>query len=269
MNNSLLEQSLPDYSVTGQSDTTVFMLHCAFGAKEYWYYQIEALVKNGYRVVAWDAPGYGLSEMPEEFSIESLARVCCNLINALGTKTNIVMGHSMGGMIAQRAYDYLPEKIHGLVLSATSAAFGGRGGDWQKKFVSDRVAPLDNGLTIPEYAPTMLKNMMTPAAEGRAVDLVLQVVSLMREETFRAAIEAITHFEGRDVLPKMNVPVICIAGELDLTAAPPQVMEKMASKISDAEFHCMSNVGHFGWAENPQEFNRLLVDFLGRKMNVA
>ena len=107
------------------------MLHGAFGAKEYWYYQIEVLVKNGYRVVAWDAPGYGLSEMPEEFSIESLARVCCNLINALGTKTNIVMGNSMGGMIAPRAYDYLPERIHGLGLSATIAPFGGSGGDWQ------------------------------------------------------------------------------------------------------------------------------------------
>ena len=82
-------------------------------------------------MVAWDAPGYGLSEMPEEFSIESLARVCCNLINALGTKTNIVMGNSMGGMIAPRAYDYLPERIHGLGLSATIAPFGGSGGDWQ------------------------------------------------------------------------------------------------------------------------------------------
>ena len=265
MNNNLLEKSLPDYSVTSQSDTTVFMLHGAFGAKEYWYYQIEALVKNGYRVVAWDAPGYGLSEMPEEFSIESLARVCCNLINALGTKTNIVMGHSMGGMIAQRAYDYLPERIHGLVLSATSAAFGGRGGDWQEKFVSDRVAPLDTGLTIPQYAPKMLQKMMNPDAEGSAVELVLQVVSRMREETFRAAIEAITHFEGRDILPKMNIPVLCIAGALDLTAAPPLVMEKMANKITNAEYQCMSNVGHFGWAENPQEFNQLVIDFIQRK----
>ena len=112
----------------------------------------------------------------------------------------------------------------------------------------------------------MLKTMMGPGAEGVAVDLMLQVVSLMREETFRAAIEAITHFEARDLLPKMNVPVLCIAGALDLTAAPPLVMEKMASKIADAEYHCMSDVGHFGWAENPEAFNRLLVEFLRRKL---
>ena len=111
----------------------------------------------------------------------------------------------------------------------------------------------------------MLQKMMNPDAEGSAVELVLQVVSRMREETFRAAIEAITHFEGRDILPKMNIPVLCIAGALDLTAAPPLVMEKMANKITNAEYQCMSNVGHFGWAENPQEFNQLVIDFIQRK----
>ena len=258
------ETRLPDYSVTGDSETTVFLLHGAFGAKEYWMYQIEALVASGYRVVAWDAPGYGLSPMPSDFSIESAARACKRLIDTLGTKTNIIMGHSMGGMIAQRTFDYCPDKVHGLVLSATSAAFGGRGGEWQEKFVSDRVAPLDAGKTIPEYAPKMLKNMMCPDATGPAVDLTLQVVARMREETFRAAIEAITHFEGRDILPKMNVPVFCIAGELDLSAAPPAVMEKMANKIEKSEFVCMSDVGHFGWAEDPARFNELLMDFMHR-----
>lgn len=255
---------LPDYSVTGDGDVTVFLLHGAFGAKEYWLYQIEAMVASGYRVVAWDAPGYGLSPMPEDFSIESAAHACKALILALGTETNIVMGHSMGGMIAQRVFDYLPEKIHGLILSATSAAFGGRGGEWQEKFVSDRVAPLDAGQTIPEYAPQMLRNMMRPDASGPGVELTLQVVARMREETFRAAIEAITHFEGRDVLPKMNIPVLCVAGELDLSAAPPAVMEKMANKIDQAEFICMSDVGHFGWAEDSKRFNELLIDFLQR-----
>ncbi len=255
---------LPDYSVTGDGDTTVFLLHGAFGAKEYWLYQTEALVANGYRVVAWDAPGYGLSPMPEDFSIESAARACKHLISTLGSETNIVMGHSMGGMIAQRTFDYFPEKIHGLILSATSAAFGGRGGEWQKKFISDRVAPLDAGKTIPEFAPQMLKSMMRPDASGPAVDLTLQVVSRMREETFRAAIEAITQFEGRDILPKMNIPVFCMAGELDLAAAPPAVMEKMSKKIDQSEFVCMSDVGHFGWAEDPARFNQLLIDFLQR-----
>ncbi|MEY3007959.1 MAG: putative non-heme bromoperoxidase BpoC [Pseudomonadota bacterium] len=259
---------LPDYSVHGHGDTTLFLLHGAFGAKEYWRAQIQAATATGYRVVAWDAPGYGISPMPPSFSIEAAAERCVALIRATGTDCNIVLGHSMGGMIAQRTFDYAPQAVHGLILSATSAAFGGKGGEWQQKFVADRVAPLDAGQTIPEYAPKMLRRMMNPSIQSATVDLVIDTVSLMREETFRAAIQAITEFEGRDIIPKMNehrLPVLCVAGELDLSAAPPQVMQKLAYKISDAEFACMQGVGHFGWAEAPDKFNHLMLDFMKRR----
>ena len=257
---------LPDYNVHGAGDITVFLLHGAFGAKDYWQNQVISLVENGYRVVAWDAPGYGISPMPKDFSIESAAQACANLIDAVGGKTNVIMGHSMGGMIAQRAFSYRPDTGHGLILAATSAAVGGKGGDWQKAFVSERVAPLDAGKTIPEYAPQMLKRMMKPDASGPDIDLMIQVVSKMREETFRAAIEAITHFDGRDIISKMNIPVFCIAGEFDLSAAPPKVMEKMASRIPEAEFVCMQGVGHFGWAEDTASFNEHMIDFLERRI---
>lgn len=257
---------LPDHSVHGVGETTVFLLHGAFGAKEYWRYQIRALCDAGYRVVAWDAPGYGVSPLPADFSVESAAEACGRLIDAQGTATNVLVGHSMGGMIAQRAFDYRTGRVHGLVLSATSAAFGRSEGEWQQTFVKERVAPLDAGQTIPQYAPKMLRNMMGPGAGGPAVELVIDVVSQMREETFRAAIAAITRFDGRDVLPKMaQIPVICIAGAHDLSAAPPAVMEKLAQKIG-GEYACMDNAGHFGWAEDPDLFNGMMLDFLERRI---
>ena len=256
---------LPDFSVTGRGETTVFLLHGAFGAKEYWYSQIGALSGAGYRVVAWDAPGYGFSPLPRDFSIEGLSRSCARLIDDQGTATNILLGHSMGGMIAQRAFDYRRERVHGLILSATSAAFGRPEGEWQRRFVAERVAPLDAGQTIPEYAPVMLRTMMAPEAAGADVDRVIDVVSHMREETFRAAIEAITRFDGRDIIPHMTVPVLLLAGEHDLSAAPPPVMRKLAEKIADSEFHCLEGVGHFAWAEQPGAFNAAVLRFLSAR----
>lgn len=264
-----MNRRLPDYSVTGHGPVTLFLLHGAFGAKEYWRTQLHALSAAGYRVVAWDAPGYGASPLPDDFGVESAAAACARLIDAQGGATNVIVGHSMGGMIAQRAFDYRRDRVHGLVLSATSAAFGKPDGAWQQAFVRDRVAPLDRGLSIAEYAPGMLRAMMAPDASGEEVDLLIRVVAGMREETFRAAIQAITRFDGRDILPAMaRIPVLCIAGELDASAAPPAVMEKLAAKIG-AEFVCMRGAGHFGWAERPAEYNAIVLDFLRRRFPAA
>ena len=255
---------IPDHSVSGEGEITVFLLHGAFGAKEYWLRQIEALTAAGYRVVAWDAPGYGVSPLPDDFSIETAARAAELLIRAEGGATNIVLGHSMGGMIAQRAYSYCREVVHGLVLSATSAAFGNAGGDWQQEFVRTRVAPLDEGMTLPELAPRMVRAMCVPGATGGDLDRVVNVIGLMREETFRAAVSAISQYEGRDVLPMISVPTLVMSGGHDHNAAPPKVMEKMAAKIRGATYVCMEHVGHFGWAEDASGFNDILIGFLGR-----
>ena len=261
---------LPDYAVhhpsAGAGECTVFLLHGAFGAKEYWRNQVQALTQAGWRVVSWDAPGYGLSALPVPLTIDHCARALARLLAHEGGRCNVVMGHSMGGMIAQQAWRHARARIHGYVLSATSAAFGSPDGDWQRNFVRARVAPLDAGRSIPDYAPEMLRSMMAPGAGGPAVDLLIATVSQMREDTFRAAVAAIVGYEGRDLLPTFDVPVLCVAGAMD-TTAPAAVMDKMAAKIAGAEFVNLSDVGHFGWAEDPSRFNAAVLDFLSRRFS--
>ncbi len=58
---------LPDYLVSGESDTTLYMLHGAYGSKEYFRYTIDRFVRAGYRVVASDAP-------PQAEGVASLKR---------------------------------------------------------------------------------------------------------------------------------------------------------------------------------------------------
>ena len=260
--------AMPDYAVhhptVVPNGSTLFLLHGAFGAKDYWRSQVQAFIGAGYRVVSWDAPGYGLSVLPVPLTIDTCARALARLLDEVGGARNVLLGHSMGGMIAQQTWRHARKHIHGYVLSATSASFGKADGEWQQGFVRERVAPLDAGKTIPEYAPVMLRAMMAPGAQGPAVDLVIDTVSQMREETFRAAVAAIVGFEGRDLLPTLDVPVLCIAGDQDSTA-PAAVMQKMAGKIAGAEFVNLPHTGHFGWAENAAQFNRAVLDFLDRK----
>lgn len=262
-----MDLMLPDFSVAhahgAPNGTTVVLLHGAFGAKEYWRHQMAAFADAGYRVLAWDAPGYGLSPLPAGFSIDLCAQRLAALLRACGGSRNVLIGHSMGGMIAQRAWLHARESIHGYVLSATSAAFGRADGEWQREFVRQRVAPLDAGRSIAEYTPDMLRTMMARGAKGDAVDLLIATVAAMREPTFRTAIGAIAGYEGRALLPTIDVPVLCMPGEHDATA-PAEVMHKMAQKIPRAEFQVLSDAGHFGWAELPEAFNARVLDFLKR-----
>lgn len=149
----MVDRQLPDYAVIGEGDPTVVLLHGAFGAKEYWRAQIGALRGTGYRVLAWDALGYGLSPLPQPYSVEIVAAALGRLVAGAGGSRNVLLGHSFGGMIAQRAYDLFPDRVSGLIMSATSAAFGRPDGDWQQKLIRDRVAPLDAGMSVADYAP--------------------------------------------------------------------------------------------------------------------
>lgn len=57
----------------------------------------------GYRVIAWEAPGYGLSKLPEKFDFDAVAKAGAALVRATGREKNVIFGHSMGGQITPPA----------------------------------------------------------------------------------------------------------------------------------------------------------------------
>jgi pimeloyl-ACP methyl ester carboxylesterase len=255
---------LPDHMVCGDGDTTVYLLHGAYGSKEYWRYTAQTLCRAGYRVVAWDAPGYGISPVPANMTIPGLAHSFNSLVAHTRTRRTVVLGHSMGGMVAQKAYDLAPDTMDALVLSATAHTFNHSGPQWQADFLRTRVAPLTSGRTIREYAPEMLRTMMGPGASGPIIEHILYNVQLMDGEGFQAAVKALTQYLEEDVIARVKIPCLCIAGELD-TTCPSTVMRKMAA-LANGEFHEMKGVGHYGWGERPSEYHDKLIDFMQRRL---
>ena len=118
------ERSMPDYLVSGEGDVTVYLLHGAYGSKEYWRWTIDELNRAGYRVVAWDAPGYGISPIPETFTMVSAAQMLNRLVDVTASGQNVLLGHSMGGMVAQQYCALYPQRMAALVLSATNPKKG-------------------------------------------------------------------------------------------------------------------------------------------------
>jgi len=74
--------------------------------------------------------------------------------------------------------------------------------------------------------------------------------------------QCLVTFDRRGNLPNIAMPTLLIAGEND-TNAPAPMMEKMASKIPGAQYVCIPGAGHLANLERPDEFNRIVGDFIG------
>jgi pimeloyl-ACP methyl ester carboxylesterase len=253
--------SLPQFISLGAGGTAVFLLHGVGGGKQAWPLNMPALAEAGYRVIAWDAPGYGGSPPVEPYDVKHVAAALRQLVEHVGARRNILLGHSMGGMIAQEAYAHYPSLINGLILSATTAAFGKPGGEWQKEFLRARFAPLDAGRSMASLADELVDGLVAPNAADEARRAMTSVMAGIPEATYRLAVTAIAAFDQRANLENIRVPALVLAGELDKTAAP-AVMERMAARIAGAQYRQLPGVGHVANMERPGDFNEACVAFL-------
>jgi 3-oxoadipate enol-lactonase len=286
--------SLPTFTTLGDGATTVLMLHGIGGGHLAFAPQVETLAYVGYRAVAWDMPGYGYSAPIEPYTFKGLAEACIRLIDALvgeredpapgcpkpdqpprGAATRaaaerggsvVLLGHSLGGMVAQEVVARRPDKVSKLVLCGTSAAFGRRSDGksaeaWAQQFIVQRTAPLDAGQSMADLAAQLVPKMVGPAALPEGVRLAEQCMARVPAATYRRVLDCLVTFDRQAELAQIGVPTLLVGGEFDRVAAP-SVMQQMAQQIPRARYVEMPGVGHLMNLEAPDAFDRLLLDFL-------
>jgi 3-oxoadipate enol-lactonase len=295
--------NLPTFSTLG-SGPTVLMLHGIGGGHLAFAPQIETLASAGYRAVSWDMPGYGRSPPIEPYTFKGLAESCIALIDALVGERNdpapdrpkpdqpldpaktgalprsgaatraaaqrggsvVLVGHSMGGMVAQEVMARRPDKVHGLVLCGTSAAFGKRtdgrlAEGWAQQFIAARSAPLDAGQSMADVAQKLIPQMVGPGSLPEGLRLAESCMASVPAATYRRALECLVSFDRQAVLPDIKVPTLLVSGEFDRVAAP-SVMQHMAGAIPRARYAELAGIGHLMNLEAPEAFDTLLLDFL-------
>ncbi|MDF2462119.1 MAG: alpha/beta fold hydrolase [Ramlibacter sp.] len=257
---------MPAFTTLG-AGPTVLMLHGIGGGHLAFAPQVETLASSGYRAVAWDMPGYGHSAPIEPYTFKGLAQSCIKLIEALLQADDekrpgvILLGHSMGGMVAQEVVARRPELVNKLVLCGTSPSFGKPEGDWQRQFIEQRTAPLDAGKSMADLAEVLVPQMVGPGSLPEGVRLATHCMAQVPASTYRRALEALVTFDRRANLAQIGVPTLLVAGEHDRNA-PPAVMKKMAQAIPNSTYIEMRGIGHLQNLEAPDDFDGLLLNFL-------
>ena len=251
-----------DYIETGSGPTVMF-LHGIGGGALGFKYQLEVFAQAGFRAVAWDMPGYGQSDSLQDMNFPGLADAMLWLVDQLDVDTVHAVGHSIGGMVVQEFARHHQNRLATLVLAQTSPAFGNPSGDFQKKFVADRLKPLQEGKTMADIAEVVIPELIAAGASDDVLGLAKACMNQITPDTYSAAMRCIVTFEGRDNLPRITLPTLVLAGDQDRNAPAP-MMEKMASKIPGAEYVLLTNTGHLAPIENAQGFNSTVLEFVQR-----
>jgi 3-oxoadipate enol-lactonase len=244
--------------------THLLFLHGLGGGHHAWDRQLPFFSERGYAAHAWDQPGYGHSPMVEPYDLEQVCAALKRLIESLGGEPVILIGHSMGGFIAQEAYARFPHLVKALVLAFTSPGFGDRGGEFARQFIAARAGALDQGKSMPELAAQLMPTMHGPISDPEGLEHAQGIMAGIAPATYRKAVELLTTFDGGSKLKNISVPTLLVAGSDDKTA-PPEVMQRMAKEIAGTEFVVLRGCGHLGPMDQPDAFNAVLESFLRRR----
>ena len=249
---------MPADELDGQA---VVFIHGIGGSARAWAGQMASFRAAGLTPVALDLPGYGGRPPVTAMDFEGLAEDVEEFIAQSRVRRPVLVGHSMGGMVAQTMLRRRPDAYAAAVLACTSPAFGNADGEFQKKFVADRLGPLDAGKTMADLAPKMVERMMGPRPDPAGRALAIDVMGAVPADTYRAAVRCLVAFDERANLARIAIPALCLAGEKDPNA-PAQVVERMAGKIPAARYVCLAGVGHLPNLEAPAAFDAAVLGFL-------
>ena len=265
------------YKMAGSGETVLIMLH-GFGSNVYsWEKVLNPLSSDG-TVIAYDWVGFGLTSRPlsgswsgeNPYSTTGQVKLLIKLMDHLGIEKAVLVGNSAGALIAGETAITHPERVIGLIL----------------------VDPALNGTQFSPFVSWLIK---TPQMDGIGPFLSRQIVvrgddfiksawhdpSLITDETYngyRKPLEMVgwdyglwefTKADKENVLEKvdkLDLPVLVMTGSDD-RIIPTKYSIELSGLIPGAELVVIDNAGHVPQEEKPEEFIRIVNDFIARLPN--
>ena len=253
----------PNWIENGEGGRGLVFLHGVSGGAAGALELMPRLALPGWRTLAWDMPGYGTSEPFEPDTPEGMgayADALAELLDAAGLERAVLVGHSMGGMVALQTAAEHPERVAGLVLACCTPAFGASAGPLQQAFLAKRLGPLDEGASMRELAIDLIPGMVGPGGEAELVHDAVNLMEQIPPDSYRRALRAVVGFDQRSALARIAVPALVIAGTHDKVSTP-QVVRRMAERLPAGVYREI-DAGHLAPFEEPATFAALVCEFL-------
>jgi pimeloyl-ACP methyl ester carboxylesterase len=225
-----------------------------------WRRQLAGL-SDEFRVVAWDAPGAGLSADPPEASqLSDWARWLAEFIVALDLAPAHVAGLSFGGGLALALFRDHPEVVKTLILIS---AYAGWGGSLPPDEVEARVTLTRRNSELPPaaWAPALIDTLLPEGSEPELADELTRMLEDFHPAATRTSLQAFAEADLRDTLPEVNVPTLLLYGERDVRSSR-AVWEPIHAGIAHSKLVVIPGVGHMIDMQAPERCNAEIRTFL-------
>lgn len=268
--------------VTSDGPPPFVLLHGVTLAADIWHRQLEDLGAAGHPVIAYDLRGHGQSDA-EDLTFDRLVADLLEVLEQRQCRRAVLVGHSMGGMVAIKALSANPElavgrgRVGALALVATSAnPLSGSGVPGARVVARglqpllSRTAWLTSRLPGPSLPKTDAGYVLArlnfgddpPPAE---VALTQRLVTGVRARVTGELLVEILRFDDLAALRRVELPATVMVGTRDL-ATPARHGRALAEAIGGAELVVLDGCGHMVMLERPAELAAALLALAGRSV---
>lgn len=248
---------------------TVVFLHGAQHDHSVWILQSRYLAHHGYNVLALDLPGHMRSAGPALATVEAIAERVAAALTTVQVSRAVVVGQSMGSLIALELGRRLPQEVRGVVLVAT--AFPMRVADPLLNATRDAPADAMDMINIWSHSPSIAGFDRKPSSPGPGFSTMWQNLRLMQRIQKRNG-AAVLHTDfvacnayagGTDAAAALQCPVLFVLGESD-AMTPMRSAKPLIDACRNPQVVKLRGAGHSLMAEDPDSVRDAIARFVER-----
>ena len=228
-----------------------------------WLYQKPALSQS-FRLITCDNRGVGRSPKPSgPYQIAEMAADLLEVLDGLGIERAHILGHSMGGAIAQYLAIEFPERVDRTILACTFARPAG----FAVPVVEGWAGVLKLGASPEVIGYTFFPWLYTesflsePGVLPACIDALARHPYPMEGEPVAAQIDALREFDSTSHLHRIGAPTLVLVAEED-RLIPPSLSRVLADGIPGARYEVLPATAHSCMLQTPDLFNQAVLTFL-------
>lgn len=250
------------YRASGGGPVLV-LLHGIGSGSGSWFHQLRGLADR-FQMIAWDAPGYGRTTPVDEDSPDAsdYAGALRVFLSALDCQPDILLGHSLGAMMAGRHVARYKPNLRALILADPANGYGVADEATRLEKMNARLAMVDE-LGPAGMAESRSSNLLSANASDDAMALVRWNMSQIHPQGYRQATRMLANGHLMGDAASYDGPVLVMGGSEDVVT-PEAGCRDVAAAYRNSEYRTLPGVGHASYIENSGQFNDMVLDYLER-----